>query len=375
MPSGRPAKTLTARPMSADLSGMRPNLRVRPARPTTAVDRPPAFSRDRRGGMTLVELVVSLALVSILVVACGSMLTVAAKAMANDKSNVGTDATAARAAADQVADDLKVATAVTEQTARAITMTVPDRDGDGQPETVRYAWGGVAGDPLTRAYNGRPAGTVAANVRALNFSYLSKTVGKPAPVTGSVQALYFHAGTDASKIKSQKLDATNWSAQTFTQTFPTGDTYATTAWSVTRCQVMLQREAVSTGTVTVSLYYADSAGKPTGAALQSGSVLLLNVLSSGQAWTDVSFGPPAALDPAKGVCLVVSYAALLGAGGNVGYDDANADAATTWLKSTDGGGVWTAQPAGKAMQFKTWGTVTTQENDTYAFQPLPPAAP
>jgi prepilin-type N-terminal cleavage/methylation domain-containing protein len=328
-----------------------------------------------RRAMTLVELMVSLALVTIIMAACGSMLMVMGKAAANDKSNVGTDATVARSAADQVVDDLKVATAVTEQTANAITMTVPDRDGDGAAETIRYAWSGVAGDPLTRAYNGRAAAVLAANVRALNFSYLGKTVGKPPAVEGAEQSHYTHVGTDASKIKTQKLDGSNWSAQTFKMTFPTSDTSSTTAWKVTRCQVQLQRDLVSTGTVTVSLYYADSNAKPTGAALQSGTVLLLNVLSSGLAWTDVSFGSPASLDPAKSVCLVVSYAAVLGAGGYVGYDDASADPTTTWLKTTDAGTSWTAQGAGKAQQFKAWGTVTTQDNDTYDFQPLPPAAP
>ena len=327
--------------------------------------------------MTLVELTVSLALVSILVLACGSMLTVAAKAMSNDKSNVGTDATAARAAADMVVDDLKVATAVTEQTARAITMTVPDRDGDGLPETIRYAWSGVAGDPLTRAYNGRAAGTVAANVRALNFGYLSKTVGKPPPVAGAEQTLFAHAQTIPGQIRTQALDANNWAAGSFAPTFAAGDTFATTAWAVTRCQVMLQRNGTSTGTVTVSLQYADATtGFPKGAALQSATLQILTVPTSAPAWTGVSFSSPAALDPAKGVCLVVSYAAIAGSGGYVGYDNANADAATTWLATGNGGANWSAPSGGtKAMQFRAWGTVTTQENDTYAFQPLPPAAP
>ena len=40
--------------------------------------------------------------------------------------------------------DLQLATGFTERTTKAATFTVPDRDGDSKPETLRYAWSGVA---------------------------------------------------------------------------------------------------------------------------------------------------------------------------------------------------------------------------------------
>ena len=109
--------------------------------------------RPPRPGMTLVELMVSLALVTIIVAACGSMLMVMAKAMGNDASNVGADATVARAAADQVVDDLKAATAVTEQSATAIAVTVPDRNADGVAETWGRLLAGRSGARTIQAYD------------------------------------------------------------------------------------------------------------------------------------------------------------------------------------------------------------------------------
>jgi hypothetical protein len=49
--------------------------------------------------------------------------------------------------------DLEFALAFSEQTATAMTFTVPDRDGDLLAETIRYAWSGTPGDPLTRQIN------------------------------------------------------------------------------------------------------------------------------------------------------------------------------------------------------------------------------
>jgi hypothetical protein len=65
----------------------------------------------------------------------------------------------ANAALGELQADLEFALAFTEQSPNAIAFLVPDRDGDGQVETLRYAWSGTPGDPLTKQSNG---GTVAA---------------------------------------------------------------------------------------------------------------------------------------------------------------------------------------------------------------------
>ncbi|MDB5296106.1 MAG: hypothetical protein JWO31_2089 [Phycisphaerales bacterium] len=81
--------------------------------------------------MTLVELVVSLALMTIIMGASTSIVLVASRALSNEASNVGADALAARQATDRAVDDLTVATAVTEQTAKAVTMPSPTAPATG----------------------------------------------------------------------------------------------------------------------------------------------------------------------------------------------------------------------------------------------------
>ena len=89
------------------------------------------------------------AITSVILLACTSVLTIATRSMNNGARAATVQAVAGRTAADQMADDLKLALNFTEQTATAVTFTVPDRNGDAQPETIRYAWTG-AGAPLTR---------------------------------------------------------------------------------------------------------------------------------------------------------------------------------------------------------------------------------
>ncbi len=76
--------------------------------------------------------------------------------------------------------DIQHALTFTERTNHAVTFLVPDRDGDGDPESIRYAWSGNAGDPLTYEYNGRPPINLADDVSQLDLSYLTQTL--PAPV-------------------------------------------------------------------------------------------------------------------------------------------------------------------------------------------------
>ena len=134
--------------------------------PTSPIGRTPA-----RGAFSLAEMVISLAIVTILVGSMTSVLMLSLRAI-DDRTNPAGKTVIAADAADQVLADLAVALTFTERTALAATFTVPDRTGDGQPETIRYAWTGVAGDPLLRVFNGVEDKSFASDVRQFNLTYL-----------------------------------------------------------------------------------------------------------------------------------------------------------------------------------------------------------
>jgi prepilin-type N-terminal cleavage/methylation domain-containing protein len=131
----------------------------------------------RRPAFTLVEMLVSLSIISIVMLALGSVVVLAGRALTTATSGSASQAALARSAIDMMTSDLEVAISITEQTSTAVTVTVPPRGADISPETIRYAWDGVAGHSLTRQYNSGAALSIADNVTTLNFQFLTRTAG------------------------------------------------------------------------------------------------------------------------------------------------------------------------------------------------------
>jgi len=129
-------------------------------------------------GFTLIEMLVSIAIMSVLVTGIASAIVLATRA-AEGAGQPAALADAARVI-DQITAELAVALTFSERTGIAVTFTVPDRDADEASETIRYAWSGVDGDPLTRQYNGGATQPIVQNVHYFNVTYLLKTL-EPAP--------------------------------------------------------------------------------------------------------------------------------------------------------------------------------------------------
>ncbi len=123
------------------------------------------------GAFTLVELVAAMASAAILVAGMASTMFVALRA-SNPATTPAAGMLAALTCMSEMSAELQYATALTESTANALTATVPDRtDANATPETIRYAWSGVAGQPLTRSYNGGTAVNVIPSVQSFTVAY------------------------------------------------------------------------------------------------------------------------------------------------------------------------------------------------------------
>src|SRR5690349_22532054 len=85
---------------------------------------------------TLIEMLISLAIMALIAAALGSTIVLASRAL-DQQAGPGATTVAARRATDRLLGELAGATAFSERTATAVTFTVPDRDGDGAPETIR----------------------------------------------------------------------------------------------------------------------------------------------------------------------------------------------------------------------------------------------
>ena len=139
--------------------------------------------KDNRNGSALIELVTAIAISSVLVLGLHSCLIIALKSIP-DSSGTAATTIQANHLIDQMITELETAIYVSERTATVIAFTVPDRNGDGIAERVRYAWTGIPGGPLTRQYNGGTAEIIATQVQLLSLTPSYKSVAEAYPSIG-----------------------------------------------------------------------------------------------------------------------------------------------------------------------------------------------
>ena len=136
---------------------------------------PPPRRRRRARGFSLMEAVVSIGVTTTLMGGMVSVMSIASMASYNNIE--ATENTyQARDTISQITTDLSLAESFTERTSTTAAFKVPDRNGDGLSESIRYEWSGGAGGTLTRQYNGGTVVTIAENVHHFNLGYITKVV-------------------------------------------------------------------------------------------------------------------------------------------------------------------------------------------------------
>ncbi|HEX6961996.1 MAG TPA: hypothetical protein VF175_09030 [Lacipirellula sp.] len=134
--------------------------------------------RRPRQGYTLVELVMAMMSASALVGGLAATVFLSTSVQSRD-STPGADANRASLALSQLAADVRQAIRFRERTATAITIQVPDRDGDATNDTIRYSWSGTAGDPLMYQFNTETAITLIADVKQFELTAITRQILAP----------------------------------------------------------------------------------------------------------------------------------------------------------------------------------------------------
>jgi len=144
-------------------------------------------SRVRRRGHSLLETVVSLSVYGLLATGMTSVIAISGHTLNLAHGPTAQVSDAARLS-ERIARDLRLAQRFTEVTASSLAFTVPDRDSDWRPETIRYAWLGAPDYQVTQhvqlsgsSNTGSPV-VIASDVREFSFDYLLRTWGRPAPL-------------------------------------------------------------------------------------------------------------------------------------------------------------------------------------------------
>jgi hypothetical protein len=310
-------------------------------------------------GLSLAELSVSLVIVGILSVTLGSVMVLTGRAVALSATQAG------EARVDDlvstIASEQRFALSVTERTPKSITFTVADRDGDDAPETIRYAWSGLDGDPLTRQLNGGIPVTIVPSVHRFNLSYLVTTTAAAAPVadveSAEVPLYVYESGSSQSAVSTL-----SWVGQYFkpdwTAVAP-GKTVS--AWRVTRVEFVAAKPvgAIGSSAWYVRLYNPGTGTdmRPSGLPVEDQRLPIASLPVSGTAsWitSPVAFSSNTGLDPSRGLCLVIGPQAF-SPSGTVGFNSAGGGAGGAMLTSSNAGTTYNTPNASRSLRVRIYG--------------------
>jgi prepilin-type N-terminal cleavage/methylation domain-containing protein len=283
-------------------------------------------------GFTLVELVLSMAIMSMLIAGLASAILIATQALPSNDNPAHATVEGAEIA-DLIAEELQSALWVRERTATSVEFAVPDRDANGSAERVRYAWSGVAGDPLTRQYNGGSVVDVVGSVQEFNLVYDLRAVAEqyPGVAVESAEVLW-SAYTGANTLADFSIDVNNWLGQHFQ---PSLDPSAVT-WGVTRVLFEAEVRDQTDGQTLVQLRPADPDNLPRAMVLEQ-HTMYESDLTASYAWQEFNFSDVCGLPPDEGLCLVLQFATADKHSANVQRENGSgfglletADAGASW---------------------------------------------
>jgi hypothetical protein len=303
--------------------------------------------RPSRTAATLLDLVVSMTIVGILVTGLHACIAISLRSIP-DPQGPTVSAVTANGIAELFVSELETAVHITDRTATSIGFTLPDRDGDGRDERVRYVWTGVPGGALTRQVNDGVAIVLADSVHSFLLTPSVRSVSETVPSIGiedPVDTLlvdtYATSGTGDMSVTSS-----NWVGQHLQYTPPTG----AYAWRPTRLELMLKRESAFALT---RLQIQPATINLTPAATVDEQFLLLGtLLPSNYAWIPFSLQQGMPMNPGDAFCLVLKHEF-----GSKSLSAQRASHAPGSLQSGNAGATWSYHPS-RCLVYRLYGKLT-----------------
>jgi len=236
----------------------------------------------RAYAFTLVELVASLAVLAVLMLAIGSTVLLASRAVPDENQPMMRRVAASRAL-EQIASELETAVEIDALTVRDLRFDVADRNGDGASEELRYLWSGNAGDPLRLRYNSGSERVVIEDVQTLSVEVATAevTAGEAPLIEGPEETILENNVYNTSFGSSISLDSGVRVAEAFRPSLGTA-----TAWRPTRAAVYVEPVNPKNAVLRVILRSADGGGTPGDAELAATSIDESDLSSS--SWRIVS---------------------------------------------------------------------------------------
>ncbi len=308
---------------------------------------------SRRVGFTLIEMVVSLAVFAVLVGAMGSALVLSTHALPTRTSAAGRTV-AASEVLQQMTDELRGALYLTEAEPTSVALVLPDRDGDGNPEAVRYAWSGGAGAALTRQHNGTAAAALLGEVDGFALSYPSvdhvRTLPGARIESGEVLLSKATNGNDAKDFSVKDTDRIGFVVK---PNLPAG----TVDWRITRTLWSSASRGSADGVSRYRLSHWQN-NRPADAAVDS-TLQYESSLGTNASWVEVAFGQGGPFVPGE-TAAVTATREDSGSGHsvNIRYFDKDASPSNMFT-TTNRGDSWSVESGGRAVLHYAYGRYTS----------------
>lgn len=304
----------------------------------------------RTAGFTLLEMLLSMSVLTVCFAAVGSVFVMAGHVMPRPDSAEAASVEQS-AALGQIVEDLQTARYITGGSANSVTFVVDDRTGDGLPERITYAWSGVAGDPLTYTLNDAPRVTIAEGVRAFSIAAETEERVDRVPLVSTTSDEQLLVGYTNPTTAATASITSEWHlGQLFRPQLPAN----ATAYTITRLRARARQNGTTSGSILVQLR-GFSEDTQTLLPVDSQLRAYESQLASTYTWTDFTFSRPPSYASDATAAITIDWEA-----GNVPadfeYDDAGGQ---DILWSTDGGSNYTRYD-GKGMLAEVYGTVLTQ---------------
>lgn len=160
-----------------------------------------------RLGVTLIELVMSVAMSTVILAGIMSTLYIAMKGAETNDATM--NALEGSWILEQITSEVQTALYFKEREANSLEFVAVDQDGDSAPDTIHYSWSGTAGDSLTRQFNNETAVVIAEDVDALSFTYSTQATSDPI----RVMLVMGNAGSPSSQDAAKQSQFEAWGYQ------------------------------------------------------------------------------------------------------------------------------------------------------------------
>jgi hypothetical protein len=309
-------------------------------------------------GMTILELVVSIPTATVLIGVMAMCVTVMMRARSQDDMLFDRTYNLSKAL-NQMASDMKLATSHVSSSASHLEFVVPDRNGDGLPEQMRYEWGGTSGanaNSILWKYNTSPLSILFEDVGqfSLQMNHTVAATAVPNHLRSEVAVLKSLDAYPDGVFCEQAINSGSHVGQYFIPDVPgTGK-----RWDLGAIRIMAKAADFNTdGVLQIRVMRGDTLTRQPTAPILAEIRIEEWRLGSSYQWLDLPIAPIAWQAQGIPLCLTIGYASGTGDIAKIQFleNGTGMPSNTNLLTSNNGGLSWTASNSSRGLRFYAFG--------------------